>query len=91
MPGKETWMNAEVVEYGANAAEWNVFSVEQDLGLLYYCWGIFGVEMFEAKLWLVIQGCDTEFEQLGTQAWYTSISQNQFQKQGVGCYLKVTN
>lgn len=30
---------------------------------------------------------DNEF----TQAWYTSISQNKFQKQGMSCYLKVIN
>jgi len=48
-------------------------------------------ETFEAELWFVIQGCDIGFEWLLTQAWYTSISQNQFQKQGLGCYLKVVN
>lgn len=62
MPGRETCVNVEVVGYGVDAIVWNALSVEQDLGLLYYCWGIFDVEMFEAKLWLVIQGCDIEFE-----------------------------
>lgn len=76
------WVNIEVVEYSVNA-----LSVEQDLGLLYYYWGIFDVEMLEEELWLVVQGCDNEF----TQAWYTSISQNKFQKQGMSCYLKVVN
>lgn len=47
------WVNVEVVEYSVNA-----LSVEQDLGLLYYYWGIFDVEMLEEELWLVVQGCD---------------------------------
>lgn len=62
VPGKETWVNIEVVEHDVGATVWNALSVEQDLGLPYCCWGIFDVEMFEAKLWLVIQGCDTEFQ-----------------------------
>lgn len=91
MPGKQTWVNVVLVEYGVNAIVWNVLSVEHHRGLFCCCWGVFHVEMFEVKLWLVIQGCDIGFEELLTQAWYTNISQNQFQKQGMGCYVKVIN
>lgn len=62
MPRKESWVNIVVVGYSGSATVWNVLSAEQDLGLLCGCWGIFHVEMFEGKLWLVIRGCDTEFD-----------------------------